>query len=1107
MNTPSIIKAIEQEYNLTFSRVEVVLSKAKDLRQQVQTFMYYGANEGPKYKYLIHQDRIIGLYLRSTPTIETFSFLNNAALQELQALNLTENGLKSLHLPVSLQQLQYFDISDNKNLKSLTFEAGLPALITFDASDSGLTNIYFPRGFDNLIKIDVSRNQLKECTFKEGMPALRHLDLSYNRLKTFTLAHGSGQLQFLYINKNKLQQLHFDTSLNQLKTLHLESNQLAELPFLHFSQLETLYVKDNPLKEYSENQIKGDKSGNATEIIGLLRATAQSGEGVNYSAKLIIVGNGRVGKTCIVNRLKGEAFNENQEYTHGISIQQLNKAHLPEVKTKKLDLKVWDFGGQEVFYATHQFFLSEESAYIYAWTDEAIAKANRKKDLKKSPVRNKDKWRKHDYWLDNIRMHGKESPVQIVKTHCLSAKKILPFERLKKQYDLENEPLDFDAESEEPRYLSNLKAQLTKIINELPLLGGTIANSYIEVIDHLKKEKEKGISELSKTDFWTRIAKESQIIEKDLDKLLGFLINIGEIIYFPDNKKLAARIFINPQSLIEQIYQLIENNDFLVQKGGEFSANHAKEKLGANNWEVLLELLISFDLVYKKKIGQLEQFIAPQYLKEIPLSGNEYMLFEDKKEGQRLQFTLYYPRFLPENVMINVLSKYGPYAIGVVYRNGIYFKKSNQTEGCIIECDETKRTIKVYTNETAAARVIAKEVFDKFMDLSKKASIYIISNQNGKPVDCKALITALEKNIDFVPTIDTLDYLPISHFGFLSNKMEMGLKNKASLNEKNLDKPNNISEEKLETMHEIQKLVAANKLEQALEKLLNLAPDDLKNEVISQQSKLSDINRKERMGIASSSEADLTLNKIRNATLSLFQEIQHSDDTNTLEKETVNKIRGVIKSGKIPAQKEKVPFEEAPTKLSNTKTKILFLAANPTDQARIQSDLEYREIIKELALGKHRDSFEFLHPQFSVTTGNLLRAMNQKPNIVHFSGHGMKGGIIITRDDNSAQIIPTKALLRLFKRVKDIAKYVLLNSCYSSEQAKTISTLGFYVIGYNVPVNDQAAIKFAKGFYNGLGEGKAFQEAFDDAMFEWEAEDSQDSDIVEVWKDGQLLDL
>ena len=104
-------------------------------------------------------------------------------------------------------------------------------------------------------------------------------------------------------------------------------------------------------------------------------------------------------------------------------------------------------------------------------------------------------------------------------------------------------------------------------------------------------------------------------------------------------------------------------------------------------------------------------------------------------------------------------------------------------------------------------------------------------------------------------------------------------------------------------------------------------------------------------------------------------------------------------------------------------------------------------------------------------------------------------------------MIPTNALKRLFKRIKDTAELVLLNSCYSAEQAKVISEFGVYVIGNNAPIGDDAAIAFAKGLYTGLSEGKDFHDAFDFAMFNLETVSAKYADVIEVWKDGVQLDL
>jgi hypothetical protein len=189
------------------------------------------------------------------------------------------------------------------------------------------------------------------------------------------------------------------------------------------------------------------------------------------------------------------------------------------------------------------------------------------------------------------------------------------------------------------------------------------------------------------------------------------------------------------------------------------------------------------------------------------------------------------------------------------------------------------------------------------------------------------------------------------------------------------------------------------------------------------------------------------------------------------------------------------------------KRKILFIAANPSDASRIQTDREHRIIKAEMQRGTHRDAFEFLQPQFAVTITELLRAMNAKPNIVHFSGHGETDGIVIATDDNEGQLLTADILEQLFKPLRGVAEMIVLNSCYSAAQAEIISRLGMYVVGNNLPVGDQAAISFAKGLYNGLGEGKSFADAINDARIVLMTESPDYSTIVEVWEGGNKLHI
>ncbi|OJJ14490.1 hypothetical protein BKI52_42680 [marine bacterium AO1-C] len=193
---------------------------------------------------------------------------------------------------------------------------------------------------------------------------------------------------------------------------------------------------------------------------------------------------------------------------------------------------------------------------------------------------------------------------------------------------------------------------------------------------------------------------------------------------------------------------------------------------------------------------------------------------------------------------------------------------------------------------------------------------------------------------------------------------------------------------------------------------------------------------------------------------------------------------------------------------NGNRQKILFLSANPMDADRLQIDREYSTIQKRLESSSQRDTFELLNPALSVTVQDLIKAMNQKPEIVHFSGHGGgEKGILIANSLNEAQLMPTSAVKRLFRQHQDSTKLVILNACYSAEQAEVISQLDIYVVGMNDVADDGAAISFAGGLYSGLGEGKDVERAFDDAMIIIDTDYPNSSLNPEIWHKGEKLDL
>ena len=163
-----------------------------------------------------------------------------------------------------------------------------------------------------------------------------------------------------------------------------------------------------------------------------------------------------------------------------------------------------------------------------------------------------------------------------------------------------------------------------------------------------------------------------------------------------------------------------------------------------------------------------------------------------------------------------------------------------------------------------------------------------------------------------------------------------------------------------------------------------------------------------------------------------------------------------------------------------TKKIILILAANPTDTPPLRLDEEIREIDNGLQRAQRRDEFT-LKQKWATRPEDMRRAMlDNKPNIVHFCGHGEgEAGIAFENKTGHTQLVGSKALAGLFKLFADTVECVLLNACYSETQAQGIAQHIDTVIGMDKAVGDDAALEFAVAFYDALGAGESIEFAYE----------------------------
>jgi hypothetical protein len=99
---------------------------------------------------------------------------------------------------------------------------------------------------------------------------------------------------------------------------------------------------------------------------------------------------------------------------------------------------------------------------------------------------------------------------------------------------------------------------------------------------------------------------------------------------------------------------------------------------------------------------------------------------------------------------------------------------------------------------------------------------------------------------------------------------------------------------------------------------------------------------------------------------------------------------------------------------------------------------------------------------------------------VHFSGHGSESSeIVLENESGRSQVVPSKALSKLFKVLKDNIRCVILNACYSAPQAEAIAQNIDCFIGMSKAIGDKSAICFSVAFYQAIGYGRDIKTAFD----------------------------
>ncbi|KAF5428813.1 Leucine-rich repeat (LRR) protein [Candidatus Methanophagaceae archaeon] len=452
---------------------------------------------------------------------DVLRIIEGVAGKKQTELDLSRNQLTSLPVEIEkLKNLTELNLSYNQ-LNKLPAEIGkLKNLTTLNLSHNQLTTLPAEIGkLKNLAKLDLSWNQLTTLPAEIGkLTNLTKLDLSWNQLETLPAEI---------------------VELKNLTTLNLSGNQLKTLPaeIVELKNLTTLNLSGNPLEspppEIAEQGIEA--------IFEYLRQLPE--EAIEHNeAKMILVGQGDVGKTCLAKRLIYDKFIEDKS-TEGIDILEWGLT-APTADKEEIKLNVWDFGGQEIYHATHQFFLTKRSLYLLVWN-----------------ARKSQDYEHIYYWLHAIEAFGEDSPIVLVLSKRNERDDDLNMKELREKFPQIIGLYKID--SKDGKGIPALKDIISETAWHLPHMRTPWIASWYNVRERLERD---GRNWIGYTKF-KRICQSEGLNNKQTDILDEYLHDLGVIIHFRDRLELRNMVILNPEWATKAVYKILDTHSILDRGG------------------------------------------------------------------------------------------------------------------------------------------------------------------------------------------------------------------------------------------------------------------------------------------------------------------------------------------------------------------------------------------------------------------------------------------------------------------------------------------------------------------------------------------------------------
>jgi internalin A len=992
-------------------------------------------------------------------------------LIELQQIDLSGTNVSDLSPLEGLVELQQIDVH-NTDVSDITPLKDLEQLLYLKVYNTNVSDITPLKDLANLQHLDVSDTEVSDITPLQDLVQLLHLGAFRTQVRDVTPLQYLTKLQTIDVSEAPVQDITPLKDLAMLQILDLISTQVSDLtPLKGLVMLQEVNVSGSPVQNIPKEIY--DQDNCAEDLLAYWQELKTAQKVKNQQLKVMFLGNGCVGKSTLLHWFLNNEFTPislEEGRTHGIFIKPY------AFKNSDVLAHFWDFGGQEVFHATHRLFLGRRSLYVLVWTTE-------------SPEFNQDLQHPPQYWLDmiaDIADPHERSRVLIVQNlfEGQTERNILSDAE---RADYEAKGLDITTYCFNAKTGVKVKTVMTAIEEEAEQLLNThieeLPETWVNIRAAVAERRYNGEKMLDQADF-EAICRDCRLTTNP-SIILDYLHRAGELFYYRDHFK--NQIILDQEWALNAVYAILKRKNIDQFKGRIRRAQLVQmwqaDSLIQSEKEadIFLNFMSANKIAFYTDKGGFYQkdkaeLVIPQLL---PVETPEmYSLWARIPVPDKLRHRIAY-QFLHRDIIERFIVQTAHLSEGKTYwRNGLFINYlGGEAVIEVIEID-AKKQIQIECVGAAKQELLKtiREEFNKIRILEKAVEW---SMENGAWVVFSEKIRLEHGDSGgFEPSLPT-------HL-LVTETLNINMKD------------------------HILSLIAEGKLKKALDIMRQIEQTQskyFKDPLIGILSRYHRNQRSKDDGVITSEEYRIEWSRIESATKNLldseFDESRIPADLKSqiIETDTAQVVE--VKEDKNAGNKQPDLKDDVASKI-----KILMLTANPAETTKLNLAKEHSKIVKKLQ--NQQSKFDLLTYDAVDRTGFKEITETNKPDILHFSGHGEKGGeyggIIVQNEDNNGyeMISPQKlkALFGYFKK-KFIIEAVVLNACFSQEQAEAIGQTVTYVVGTTKKIEDEHAISFSTGFYFYLANAASnISDAFESGRMEAILAGASESDFV-LYKEGQ----